>query len=118
MQAEYAAAVRESYQLLQGAVTAINDALDEVRAAGVWHLLLLPWGRGTTALDARLLSVPTFRHVALAACRCRCGKRSKIFWRSSDMCGSKLSFNSKDSCGHPKAARHLLFAQLHIGWPA
>ncbi|KAI7843734.1 hypothetical protein COHA_002632 [Chlorella ohadii] len=32
-QAEYAAAVRESYQLLQGAITAINDALEEVREA-------------------------------------------------------------------------------------
>jgi len=30
LQAEYAAAVRESYQLLQGAITAINDALEEV----------------------------------------------------------------------------------------
>ncbi|PRW57989.1 hypothetical protein C2E21_3468 [Chlorella sorokiniana] len=32
-QAEYAAAVRESYQLMQGAITAINDALEEVREA-------------------------------------------------------------------------------------
>lgn len=32
-QAEYAAAVRETYQLLQGAVTAINEALEEVRQA-------------------------------------------------------------------------------------
>ena len=33
LQAEYAAAVRETYQLLQGAVTAINEALEEVQQA-------------------------------------------------------------------------------------
>lgn len=33
MQAEYVGAVRETYQLLQGVVTAINEALEEVRQA-------------------------------------------------------------------------------------
>ncbi|KAL4434050.1 hypothetical protein ABPG75_000491 [Micractinium tetrahymenae] len=32
-QAEYAAAVKETYQLLQGAVTAINEAIEEVQQA-------------------------------------------------------------------------------------
>lgn len=107
--------MRESYQLLQGAVTAINDALDEVRAAALRHVLLLLWGSGTPALDAQLLSVIAFRRFALTSCHCRCGKRSKIFWSSSDMRGSKLSFNSKDSCGRSKASRRLLLAQLHVG---
>lgn len=31
LQAEYAGAVRESYQLLQGTITAISEALEEVQ---------------------------------------------------------------------------------------
>lgn len=44
LQAEYSAAVRESYQLLQGAITAINDALEEVGWCSGCSPVLQPGG--------------------------------------------------------------------------
>ena len=93
-QAEYAAAVRESYQLLQGAVTAINDALDEVGGC-CCCTLPLSFGIAGSGAEVRPMShraeqlkghtrVTEFPLTSHACSRCRrCGRRNKSCWSSS-----------------------------------